>query len=184
RRALRTLSRLSRLSHDPDARYRSVRMHALAQRATADTLDQTTAAGTIRAAADALLDAWPAVEAEATLGQVLRANAAVLADRNPTALWEPAAHPVLFRYGHSFGEAGLLTDATTYFATLTARATRALGPDHPHSLTARHNLAYWRGHAGDPAGTAATLEEVLADRLRVLGPDHPDTLTTRNNLAY
>jgi predicted Rossmann fold nucleotide-binding protein DprA/Smf involved in DNA uptake len=25
---------------------------------------------------------------------------------------------------------------------------RALGPDHPHTLTTRHNLAHWRGEAG------------------------------------
>ncbi|MFD0742679.1 tetratricopeptide repeat protein [Phytohabitans flavus] len=40
------------------------------------------------------------------------------------------------------------------------------------------------GEAGDAAGAAEALDEVLADRLRVLGPDHPDTLTTRNSLAY
>ncbi|MFF3787694.1 tetratricopeptide repeat protein, partial [Streptomyces sp. NPDC001933] len=47
-----------------------------------------------------------------------------------------------------------------------------------------HNLAYWRGQAGDAAGAATRFEELLADRVRVLGPDHPDTLTTRHNLAY
>ncbi|MGH3985454.1 MAG: tetratricopeptide repeat protein [Pseudonocardiaceae bacterium] len=41
-----------------------------------------------------------------------------------------------------------------------------------------------RGEAGDPAGAAAALEQLLADVLRVLGPDHPDTLATRHNLAY
>ena len=29
-----------------------------------------------------------------------------------------------------------------------------LGPDHPSTLTTRHNLADWRGRAGDPAGAA------------------------------
>jgi hypothetical protein len=41
----------------------------------------------------------------------------------------------------------------------------------------------WRGRAGDQAGAAAALQDLLTDRLRVLGPDHPHTLTTRNNLA-
>ncbi|MFE4800435.1 tetratricopeptide repeat protein [Streptomyces sp. NPDC056708] len=57
------------------------------------------------------------------------------------------------------------------------------GPDHPDTLTARNNLAHWRGEAGDAAGAVVAFEGVLADRLRVLGPDHPDTLATRNNLA-
>ena len=28
---------------------------------------------------------------------------------------------------------------------------RVLGPDHPDTLTTRHNLVYWRGQAGDAA---------------------------------
>jgi hypothetical protein len=39
------------------------------------------------------------------------------------------------------------------------------------------------GEAGDAAGAAEALRELLADRQRVLGPDHPDTLVTRHNLA-
>jgi hypothetical protein len=183
RRAVRNLYRLSLINHDPDDKYRSVRMHALAQRATTNELDHTTTTNTIRAAADALRDAWPDIETDATLGQVLRANAAVLADRNPTALWEPDAHPVLFRHGRSLGEAGLVTAATTHFTALTTRATRTLGPDHPDTLTTRHSLAEWQGRAGDLAGAAAATQELLADQLRVLGPDHPHTLTTRGNLA-
>jgi hypothetical protein len=58
-----------------------------------------------------------------------------------------------------------------------------LGPDHPHTLTTRSNLASWLGEAGDPAGAATAYAELLTDQLRVLGPDHPDTLT-RGNLAY
>ena len=61
---------------------------------------------------------------------------------------------------------------------------RVLGPDHPDTLNTRHNLAYWRGEAGDLTGAATATEQLLTDRLRVLGPDHPDTLSTRHNLAY
>jgi len=59
-----------------------------------------------------------------------------------------------------------------------------LGLDHPDTLTARSNVAYWRGDAGDAAGAAAAFEELLGDYLRVLGPDHPDTLKTRHDIAY
>ncbi|MEO6701640.1 MAG: hypothetical protein ABIP57_09080, partial [Jatrophihabitantaceae bacterium] len=59
-----------------------------------------------------------------------------------------------------------------------------LGSDHPDTLATRHNLARWRGVAGDPGGAAAALERLLVDRLRVLGSDHPDTLATRHNLDY
>jgi hypothetical protein len=142
RRAVRNLYRLSLVNHDPDDAYRSVRMHALAQRATLDELDR--AADAIRAAADALVAAWPDIETDTSLGQVLRANGAVLAERSPTALWEPDAHAVLFRIGRSLGEAGLVTGAVNHFAAMASIAPRILGADHPDTLTTRNNLAHWR----------------------------------------
>ena len=77
------------------------------------------------------------------------------------------------------GSLGLAADAAGAAAAteeLLADCLRLLGPDHPHTLTARGNLAYWRGEAGDAAGAAAAYLELLADRLRVLGPGHRDTL--------
>ncbi len=61
---------------------------------------------------------------------------------------------------------------------------RVLGPDHPHTLTTRNNLASWLGRAGRVEAAVQQFELLLTDRLRVLGPDHPHTLTTRNNLAF
>jgi hypothetical protein len=183
RRAVRNLHRLSLLVHDPAAGARGVRMHALAQRATLEQLDDAALIAAIRAAADALDQAWPAVENDPALTQVLRADTTTLAGRHPTALWQGEAHPVLFRTGRSLGEVGLVTQAVDYFADLTECTTRLLGPDHPTTLATRHNLACWRGEAGDPAAAATALTQLLDDRLRVLGPDHPGTLVTRHNLA-
>ncbi|WP_420063573.1 tetratricopeptide repeat protein [Micromonospora chokoriensis] len=61
---------------------------------------------------------------------------------------------------------------------------RVLGPDHPHTLATRGNLARWRGEAGDPASAATACADLLTDQVRVLGPDHPHTLTTRNRLIF
>jgi hypothetical protein len=58
------------------------------------------------------------------------------------------------------------------------------GPEHPDTLTARHNLAWWTGEAGDPAGARDQLAVLLPIRERVSGPEHPATLTTRRNLGY
>nr|WTA00196.1 hypothetical protein OH820_35175 [Streptomyces sp. NBC_00857] len=71
------------------------------------------------------------------------------------------------------------------------------GPDHPSTLNTRnhlahwrgefavrHNLARWRGVAGDAAGAAVEYEESLAHVVRLLGPDHPETLNVRNVLVY
>ena len=59
----------------------------------------------------------------------------------------------------------------------------ALGPDHPHTLTARSNLALAHQEAGNLQTAIDMYEALLADRTRVLGPDHPHTLTTRRDLA-
>ena len=48
-----------------------------------------------------------------------------------------------------------------------------LGPDHPDTLTTRHEIADVMADRGDHAGAEAEYRDVLAARLRVLGPDHP-----------
>jgi hypothetical protein len=61
---------------------------------------------------------------------------------------------------------------------------RVLGPEHPDTLAARANLAYWTGQAGDTAGARDQYAALMPVDERVLGPEHPDTLTARANLAY
>ena len=59
----------------------------------------------------------------------------------------------------------------------------ALGPDHPHTLTARSNLAIAYRESGNLQKAIDMHQALLTDCTRLLGPDHPDTLTTRINLA-
>ena len=58
------------------------------------------------------------------------------------------------------------------------------GAEHPETLTARANLAYWTGEAGDAAGARDQYAALLPARERVSGAEHPETLTARANLAY
>ena len=61
---------------------------------------------------------------------------------------------------------------------------RVLGPDHPETLTTRHNIAYFTGQTGD-VGTALSLcEALLPDRQRVFGPDHPYTRSIAAWIAH
>ena len=60
---------------------------------------------------------------------------------------------------------------------------RLLGPDHPHTLAARANLAYAYRQAGWLAKAIPLYERTLADWRRLLGPDHPRTLRSSNYLA-
>jgi hypothetical protein len=182
--ALGCLNRLSLITLDRSTTSQAVRTHALVQRATRDTLTPQRLTVVARTAADALLQVWPEVERDTVLGHVLRSNTEALSRTGGEYLWQPDGHPVLFRAGTSLGEAGLVAQARGRFQRLHTIAHTHLGPDHPDTLTTRHNHARWRGHAGDTAGAAAAFEELLADYRRVLGPDHPDTLTTRRNLAF
>ncbi|MFD7785490.1 tetratricopeptide repeat protein [Streptomyces nojiriensis] len=138
----------------------------------------------VRTVADALTATWPDVERDTGLAQALRANTAALTRHAPEALYQPEAHTVLYRTGESLGATGQVNAAITHFHHLADTAHTRLGPDHPSTLAARSALARWRGEAGDAAGAAAALAELLPDRLRVLGPDHLDILATRHNLAY
>jgi Tetratricopeptide repeat len=183
RRVLRNLWRLSLINHDPNDEFRSVRIHALAQRAAIEQLGPPAIASCVRTAADALIAIWPVNESASPLGQVLRANATVLAARDPGALWAPDRHELLFRLGHSLGETGLVGTAITHFATLVDEAVRRLGPDHPDTLRARADLAHWRGMAGDAAGTVTALQHVISDSLSVLGPHDPRTRAAQAELA-
>jgi NB-ARC domain/Tetratricopeptide repeat len=181
---LHCLARLNLVTLNERSDARRVRIHALVQRATRETLTDHNAAEVARTAAEALLEAWPPVEQDPGLGQALRSNAEALTACYPEMLSAPQIHPLLFRTGRSLGEAGSVTAAVSYFPQMTNKAVELLGRDHPDTLTARHELALWRGQAGDAATAAAAYEALLADRLRVLGPEHPDTLATRGNLAW
>jgi hypothetical protein len=57
-------------------------------------------------------------------------------------------------------------------------------PEHPDTLTARANLAYWTGQAGDPAAARDQYAALLPVLEWVLGADHPYTLNDRANLAW
>ena len=146
--ALRCLSRLSLAELDPAAAHRAVRVHNLIQRAARESLAEGRRGPLARAAADALLAAWPDIERDTALAQALRSSTATLARCAPDELWQPAAHPIIFRTGDSLGEAGLAADAIVYFRSAVDLAARLLGPDHPDTLRARYALGYWRGGVG------------------------------------
>ncbi|WP_329182691.1 tetratricopeptide repeat protein [Streptomyces sp. NBC_01477] len=92
----------------------------------------------------------------ANAAQALRACTIALTASTETVLRQPDAHLVLFLAGRSLGESGQVTAAVSHFQRLAATTCRHLGPDHPDTLHARGNLAFWRGEAGDAAEAAAS----------------------------
>ncbi len=57
------------------------------------------------------------------------------------------------------------------------------GPEHPSTLTARHEFAYWTGEAGDAAGARDQFAALVPVLEWVLGREHRDTLSARHQLA-
>ncbi|MEV0460308.1 tetratricopeptide repeat protein [Catellatospora methionotrophica] len=183
--AVRNLHLLNLAIHDSTNPARSLRVHALIQRATHDQTPPDRRDSATVAAANGLRDIWPEVESDLDLGQALRTNTEHLHRNNPDPLWTPedGGHVVLFTAGTRLGETGQATAAADYYLRLHQTAHQRLGPDHPDTLTTRHNAAYWQGKAGNMAGAVVALEQLVADSVRTLGPDHLNTLTTRGNLA-
>ncbi|WP_017595770.1 tetratricopeptide repeat protein [Nocardiopsis potens] len=161
----------------------TVAVHALTQRAARETLTGRRRDRAVRAAADALEEAWPEIERDTALGRALRACTTALDDHAADALWASKRRRVLFQAGNSLGAAGQVAAAVDHWKRMLREAEHRLGPDHIDTLTARNNLAAWTGDAGDPAEAARMLTELLPVLQRVLGPDHPGTLAARNNLA-
>ncbi|MCR6482693.1 tetratricopeptide repeat protein [Amycolatopsis sp. OK19-0408] len=183
RDGLSCLHRLSLITFDPASNVRSVRVHALVQRAVQDQILDAAMPALARGAADALLEAWPEIERDVTVGQVLRTNVDTLASLARKHLLSFEVHPALFHAGISLARSGLVSRAATYFRGLHEAAEETLGPDHADTMTCQQLFANWRGEAGDVAGAIAALEHLLANRIRVLGADHPHVLATRTSLA-
>ncbi|MFI9561056.1 tetratricopeptide repeat protein [Nonomuraea endophytica] len=57
------------------------------------------------------------------------------------------------------------------------------GAEHPSTLQARYNLAYWRGRMGNATEARQEFSALLTVRERVQGIGHPQTLISRYNLA-
>ncbi|MGW2425567.1 tetratricopeptide repeat protein [Streptomyces sp. NPDC001709] len=183
-KALRALHLLSLIDHTPGTPHQTVRIHQLIQRATRDDLPSDQRGRAARAAANALIDAWPDIERDTALAQALRANTDALTRHAEDAMYQGGgAHLVLFRSGRSLGHSGQAAAARDHFQHLATETSSRLGPRHLATLSARDHLAHWRGEAGDPAGAADDFAELLDDFEQVLGPNHLYTLTIRGNLA-
>jgi non-specific serine/threonine protein kinase/serine/threonine-protein kinase len=64
-----------------------------------------------------------------------------------------------------------------YSHTLEIRR-RALGPEHPDTLSSMYGQATAYDGQGKSAQAEALYSQALAIRRRVLGPEHPETLRT------
>ncbi|ERH18379.1 hypothetical protein HMPREF1549_01769, partial [Actinomyces johnsonii F0510] len=73
-------------------------------------------------------------------------------------------------------DAGRLDEAIPLYEQNLEDRTRILGPNHPHTLTSRNNLAGAYRDAGRLDEAIPLFEQNLEDSTHILGPHHPHTL--------
>jgi tetratricopeptide (TPR) repeat protein len=136
-----------------------------------------------RAAAEALLEVWPAEEPTTWAAASLRANAASLQDSAIDALWADGCHPLLLRLGRSLDEARLAGPAVDFWQDLAARCDAKLPPGHPDALLAADRLAAAYLAAGNAEEGVQWYQRVLADRTRELASGDSAIGAARTSLA-
>jgi tetratricopeptide (TPR) repeat protein len=196
RSAVTNLARAGLVSIDPTNPIRTVRMHRCVQAAVRAYLPPADLEQVLVAAADALVQTWPEpggrVQAGHVPGEAAQLEAAFrdcaasvrAAEGRQNALWQPEAHPLLFRAGLSLEESRLTDSAIAYWQSAVTACARRLGLAHANTVAARDRLAVAYETAGRSGDAIAAFQNTLADRERNLGPEHPDTIATRIRLAH
>jgi tetratricopeptide (TPR) repeat protein len=162
----------------PTARVNPAIQTAVRAAAPAEMLDRAA-----KAAADALLEAWPEDEPGAWSAEAFRSCAASLQRVAGDLLWAGGCHPLLLRAGESLDRAHLAGPAVAYWRQLATLTDQVLGPEHADTLAAGHRLAHAYLAAGRATEAVSWFQWALADRARTLGANHPGTITARLNLG-
>jgi len=85
--------------------------------------------------------------------------------------------------GQAYFSLGLYDKAEPHVLRSLQIRRETLGPEHPKTLDALHELAVLRMDQGKLDEAEALHRQVYETRLRVLGETHPDTLMSMNNLG-
>jgi tetratricopeptide (TPR) repeat protein len=183
--ALLSLERAGLLTVDSAATPPTVRMTPTVQTAIRAATTKDVFERAAQAAADALLEVWPAEERQPWLATHLRSCAVGLQQVAGDALWvEGSCHPLLVRAGRSMDDARLTGPAVAYWRELAATSDRIAGPSSPDTLMAGGQLTAALMAAGQAAEAVAWAQWVVAGRTRVLGPDDPSTIAARTALGH
>ncbi len=173
----------------------TLRLHPLIRDTSRHHLDQSGQTATTVALAAALLyhavtsapdppeqpTSWPAWQL-LTPHALYLVSAVTATNRDPTVMSHAAA--AARQATDYLGAIGLYATAQSQSQVMLHACQQVLGPEHPDTLAAQHNLAGWTGRAGDPAAARDQLAALLPLRHRACGPEHPDTLLARVRLAH
>ena len=160
-----------------------IRMSWPVQAAVLASMPEGMLKGAAAAAADALLEAWPAEDADEALARALRSCAAALRQAAGNLLWEEGAHPVLLRAGRSLEAAQLTGPAAACWEGLAATSAQLLGQDHPSTSGINERLARCYLASGRAGEAISLLQAIRQGRTTRLGPEHPGTLEATRGLG-
>ncbi len=183
RKALLSLERTGLLTIDPASTAHTVRIHPVVQAAARSATPRPMRDEAAKAAAQALLQAWPADGGQPLVADALRSCTASLQQAAAESLWSGTHHLVLFQAGQSLDTAGLAGPAVAHWRALASACERVLGPGHQDTLTACNRLASALQAAGLGAEAAALRQRMVEAWARALGPDHPSTVAARADLG-
>jgi tetratricopeptide (TPR) repeat protein len=161
----------------------TMRINWLVQAAARAAMPDAMLKGAATAAADALLEAWPADDEPEWLARSLRSCTENLRRYSAALLWEGGCHALLMRAGSSLDDARLTGPAVVYWEELAATSMRLLGPDHPATVGISERLAQAYLAAGRASESVALLERIHDDRARRAGPDHPGSVQAGRDLG-
>jgi tetratricopeptide (TPR) repeat protein len=181
--ALAALEQAGLLTVDPLTAPRAVRVSPVLQAALRAAIPGPMRDQAARAAAAALVQAWPEREPPGWPASGLRSCTAALRQAAGDLLWDGGCHPVLVRAGDSLDRAGLTGPAADHWADLAATADRLLGARHPDTMLAARRLADAFVAAGRAADAIAWFQWVLDSLARTRGPDHRDAIEARRRLG-
>jgi tetratricopeptide (TPR) repeat protein len=177
------LERTALLALDRAASPPTVRISPVIQAAIRAVMPDAMHDRAVRAAADALVEVWPADEPP-WLGAMFRSCTASLKQHAGNLLLADGCHPLLMRAGQSLRQARLAGPAVEYWRELAAASEAILGPGHLDTKMIDERLADAYLAAGRAAEAVAWFQRVLADRVRAAGPDHPGTVAARRDLGH
>jgi tetratricopeptide (TPR) repeat protein len=152
-----------------------VRMHPTLQAAVRSASSSEMIERAALAAADALLEAWPADDAGSWLADSLRSSTASVMRLAGDRLWTSTGYRILFRTGQSLENAHLTMLAAAQWNHVAAAADRFLGAEHTDALAASDHLAASFLAAGRGLEALPWFRRVLSNRVSMLGKAHPAT---------
>ncbi len=95
----------------------------------------------------------------------------------------PGARATLQVQALEIEQADRPSDRARLSRRLAAGYSYILGPEHKHTLSARHAYIYWLGQGSRVDQARKACEQLIADCDRILGPDDEFTLLARHNHA-